>query len=884
MIGPRRFRLWVKALFRPDRVEKELSEEVRLHVELETGKNIRAGMAPGEAKRKAMVDFGGEERFKEQAREARTTRPLEDLLMDLRYGFRQLRKQPGFTVVALFSLALGVGANTAIFSVVNSVLLKPLPFEHPEGIMMVEEYAEGERNSTFSPRDFLDLKEQTTTVDVLAGFRSGSTTLAGNGLPERIQSYSVTPDFFEVFGVTPALGRFFENTAQEDLAGKMVVLSHGTWENRFGSDAGLIGRTLSLDGEPHLVAGVAPATFDFPDGSEIWIRSYRDGVPEPPMDIGEDLSEIRGLGYFTVVGRLAPGFGRVESQGEMDILAGRIAEFKDPASEYRIGLVPIEESLVGDVRPALLLLLGAVGLVLLIACANVANLLLARSATRAQELAVRASLGASSRRIFRQLLVESLLLGVMAGGLGLILAQWGFGAFLTLLPTDIPRLEGVRLDGTVLFFTVGIAVLTGLLFGFMPALKASRTHLTPAIRSGGRGIVGSGASRRTRELLVLAEVALSVVLLSGTGLLLKSLMKLQNEEVGFDPKGVLVGRLTLPENRYPDEVSMASFVRDLLREVEEVPGVASAGVALGAPFAGGAATMSYEVEGIVPSEGEDFNSGYQVVTSAYFPTMGIPILEGRGLAPDDEAGDGPPLVAVVSEAFARRHWGDESPLGNRILVFDDTWMEIVGVSGNVRHFSFERAPRPEIYAPYLRDPWPFFSVVAKTQGDPGLLVSSVREAVLAVDPDQSIYSLRTMDQVLRDSTGQRRFLVDLLSLFASLAVGLALLGVYGVMAYMVSLRDREMSIRVALGAPRGQVLWLSLRGGVRLAFLGLLVGTAASLGLARILESLLYGVSPWDPGIFSLTGVLLGGAVLVAAYLPARRAAGTDPARVLRDD
>jgi putative ABC transport system permease protein len=860
-----------------------LGEEVRHHVELETEKNLRAGMGPEEARRKAMIDFGGEERFKEQAREARPTRSLEDFLQDLRYGFRYLRKQPGFTVVALLSLALGVGANTAIFSVVNSVLLKPLPFENPDRIMMVEEYAEGERNPTFSPRDFLDLKEQTTAVDVLAGFRSGSTTLTGEGAPERLHTYSVTADFFEVFGVAPEQGRFFENTAQEGLAGKMVVLSQGTWKNRFGGDPSLVGRTLSLSGEPHMVVGVAPASFDFPEGSEMWIRSYRDGVPEPPVDIGEDLSEIRSLGYFSVIGRLAPGFGRIEAQGEMDLLAGRLAEFKEPNSEYGIGLIPIEEALVGDVRPALFILLGAVGLVLLIACANVANLLLARSATRTQELAVRASLGASSHRIFRQLLVESLLLGAMAGGVGLVLAQWGFGALLSFLPTEIPRLEGVRIDGTVLVFTAGVAVLTGLLFGLMPAFQASRTNLTLAIRSGGRGMVGSGASRHTRELLVLAEVALAVVLLSGAGLLLKSLMTLQDEEVGFNPHGVLVGRLTLPDARYPDEGSMASFVRDLLAEVEEVPGVASAGVALGAPFAGGAATMTYEVEGVSTAEGEDFDSEYQVVTSAYFPTMGIPILEGRGLVSDDEVGEAGPLVAVVSEAFARRHWGDESPLGKRIAVFDDTWMEIVGVSGNVRHFSFEREPRPEIYAPYLLDPWPFFSLVVKTQGDPVALASSVRGAVLTVDPDQPLYSVRSMDQVLKESTGQRRFMVDLLSLFAALAVGLALVGVYGVMAYMVSLRDREMSIRVALGAPRGEVLWLSLRSGVRLAFLGLVAGTAASLALARVLESLLYGVSPWDPGILSLTCATLGGAVLAAAYLPARRAAGTDPARVLRD-
>jgi len=880
----KRVRLWLKALFRPGRVERELSDEIRLHVEMETEKNVRSGMGPAEARRKAMVDFGGEERFNEQARDARSTRPLEDLLMDVRYGFRHLRKHPGFTTVALLSLALGIGANTAIFSVVDAVLLKPLPFDHPERIVMVDEHVEGERNPTFSPADFLDVKAAATTMEVLAGYRSGSTTLTGEGSPVRLRTYSVTADFFDVFGVSPALGRFFEATPEEDAAGKMVVLSHGTWISRFGGEPEINGRVLSLNGEPHMVVGVAPRSFDYPEDAEMWIRSYRDGVPEPPVYIGEDLAAVRGLGYFTVVGRIAPDFEAPEAQSEMDLLAGRIAELKEPGSGYRIELVAIEEAIVGDVRTALLVLLGAVGLVLLIACANVANLLLARSATRTQELAVRTSLGAGPRRIFRQLLVESLLLGLMAGGLGLVLAQWGFGALLAMLPSDIPRLDGINLDGTVLLFTAGVAILTGVLFGLMPARNAARQDLTGAIKTGGRGMVGAGGSRRTRETLVLAELVLSVVLLSGAGLLMKSLLTLHAEEVGFAPEGVLVGRLTLPESRYPDEPEMAAFVRELLTQVGAVPGVTSAGIALGAPFAGGTATMTYDVEGIVPAAGEEFSSEYQVVTADYFQTMGIPVLAGRGLTVEDETGDGGPRVAVVTESFARRHWGDESPIGKRVAFYDDTWLEIVGVSGNVRHFSFERAPRPEAYVPYLTDPWPFFSMVVKTEGDPNALTDPVRQAVLAVDPDLPLANVRPMEQVLRESTGRRQFTVELLGFFACLAAGLALVGVYGIMAFMVSLRGHEMSIRVALGAPREQVLWLSLRSGVRLAFFGLILGVAASLGLGRILRSLLYGVSPWDPGILSLAGLALAGAVVAAAYIPARKAASSDPATVLRNE
>jgi predicted permease len=881
-----RIRLWIRALVRPRTVEQELTLELRHHIELETEKNIRAGMTPADARRKAMLDFGGEERFKEQSREARATRPLEDVLLDIRYGLRQLRKHPGFTAVALLSLALGIGANTAIFSVVNTVLLRPLPFADPEGLVVVEEHAYDERTPTFSPRDFLDLKEQASSFQHLVGYRTGSVTLTGGSIPERLRSYSVTANFFQAFGVDPVVGRFFEPTPEEDRAGKMVVLSHRLWQNRFGGDPGIVGRSLSLNGEPHTVLGVAPADLRFPSDAEVWVRSYRDGVPEPPVDIGDDLASVRGLGYFSAVARLAPGTSLEAAQTETDLLARHLAEIKEvDESQYRIQLVPLTESLVGDVRPALLLLLGSVGLVLLIACANVANLLLARSATRVQELAVRASLGASRRRLFRQLLVESLLLGVVAGGAGLFLARWGFGYLLTFLPADIPRLDGIALDGSVLLFTLVAALLTGVLFGVMPALEASRADLTGAIKTGGRGVVGAGRSRGTREALVVAEVALAVVLLSGAGLLMKSLVRLRSEEVGFDPRGVLVARMNLPEARYPDEESMALFVRDLLAEVGAIPGVASAGVALGAPFAGGAATMSYDVEGIVPAEGEEFASEYQVVSSDYFRTMGIPILGGRGLVPADDEGEGGPRVAVVSQAFARKHWGDTSPLGHRVTFGgEEDWMEIVGVSGNVRHFSFDRAPRPEVYVSYMRDPWPFFSLVVKTSLDPSALVEPVRQAGLRVDPDQAIYGIRPMTQVLRESTGQRRFTVELLGLFAALAIVLALVGVYGVMAYMVSLRIHEIGIRVALGAPGNQVLWLSLRSGIRLAAFGLALGVSGSLLLTRVMRSLLYEVNPWDPAVLSLTALLLSGAVIAAAYLPARRATGLDPARVLRSE
>lgn len=883
MILFQRVRLWIRALLLKGTVEVELDEEFRYHLDREIELSIQSGMEPEEARRVALVRFGGVERYKEQVRDSRGTRPLEDSLLDVRYGVRQLRKHPAFTVVALLSLSLGIGANTAIFSVVNAVLLQPLPYPDPDGLVSVEEYQAGERNPTFSPRDFLDMKEASRSFEYMVGYRGHSVSYSGAERPERIEAQNVTPDFFQAFGVEPVVGRFFDPVPEVEPEGKVVVLSHASWQTRFGGDTSVLGRALTLNGEPHTVVGVAPASFEFEDGVEMWIRSYRDWVPEPPVDIGEDLASIRGLGYFSVLGRLAADVPLDRARSEMEMISRQLAVAdEEERFGYSVGLIPLQESIVGEVRPALLVLLGAVGLVLLIACANVANLLMARSSTRSQELAVRASLGASRLRLFRQLVVESLLLGGVAGGLGLGLARWGFGGLLLLLPTDIPRMEGITLDSSVLLFTLGASIVTGLVFGLIPALEASKTDLGSALKEGGRGLVGGGAARHRREILVAVEVALSMVLLSGAGLLMKSLIRLQDEEVGFEPENVLVMRMSIPEARYPDEESMETFVREMLGGVEAVPGISSAGVALAAPFTGGAATMSYDVEGVVPGEGEDFSSEYQVVTPDYFLTMGIPLLAGRTPEAVDDEVEGGADVIVVNEAFAQRHWGEESPLGQRVTFDGENYREIIGVVGNVRHFAFDRAPRPEAYYSYYSDPWPFLSLVVKTEVDPWSLAEPVRRQILAVDPDQPVYAVSPMEEMLSESTGQRRFTMELLGIFAALAILLAVVGVYGVMAYSVSLRIHEMGIRAALGAGRGEILRLTLGSGLRMATIGLAAGVVGSLGLTRFMSSLLYGVSPTDPMVLSLTALLLTGTVMMAAYLPAERATRVDPASVLR--
>lgn len=881
----RRLRMWLRALFRPGAVERELDEEVRHHLELETERNVRAGMDPRRARRKAMVDFGGEERFKEQAREERRTRPLEDTLADLRYGLRQLRRHPGFTMVALLSLALGIGANTAIFSVVNSVLLRPLPFQEPDRIVVLEEWYGGSGTPNFSPADFLDIRSQMASFDHVAGFRGHAVSYLGTNGPERVQIQSVSPGFFEAFGAEPLLGRFFRYNAEDESQGKMVVLSRGVWLNRFGGDPSVLGRSVSLDGNPHTVVGVAPASFQYPEGTEMWVRSYREGIPEPPVDVGEDLTSLRNIGYFQIRAHLAPGQSLENAQAELAVLSGRLARIKErKGGDYEIRATPLREAMVGDVRPALLVLLGSVGLVLLIACANVANLLLARASSRRRELAVRTAMGASRPRLFRQLLVESLLLGGLAGVLGLALARWGFGGLLRILPGDIPRLEAITLDGPVLLFTLLASLGTGLLFGVLPSLDASRTDLAGTIKDGGRGMAGN-RSGRFRELLVVAEIALSVILLGGAGLTMKSLSKLQGEELGFEPEGVLTARMSLPESRYPKSEDMTLFARDILREVGELPGVRSVGLAMGAPFGSGRATLTYEVEGIAPEDNQELESGFQAVSGAYLTTLGVPLLAGRGFEPsDEEEGEGTGVV-LVNQALALRHWESvEEALGKRVRYNTENFQEIVGVVGNFRQMSLDRDPRPEVYTSFLREPWPFLTLVLRAQQDPNALREPVRRTVLEVDPQRPIYQVGTLENAVWESVGRQRFTARLLGLFAALAMGLALVGVYGVMAYVASLRTHEIGIRVALGAPRGDLLWLSLRGGVRVAGAGLLLGVAGSAALNRVMRSILYGVSPWDPKVFLFTTILVTVTVLTASWIPARRAAGLNAAAVLKGE
>ena len=806
---------------------------------------------------------------------------MNTVISDVRYALRSFFKSPVFTLAALLCLALGIGANTAIFSVLNAVVLRPLPYPEPERLVALQETGTAGASSSFSPADFLDVRDESRTLEVVAGYRTLNANLSGIGEPVRVRAVSVSPQFLQVFRVEPIMGRSFlsdEVSESEDV--RNVILNYRSWQNRFGGRPDVIGTKLQINGEPHIVVGVAPASFQYPEDVEMWVRSYRYGVPEPPMSVSEELNTVRNLGYFRVVGRVADGITLEQVRAEMEVLASRLQEAEDHAPEMTgLAAVPLHEDLVGDVRPALILLLAAVGTVLLIACANVANLLMARATDRERETALRSVLGASRFRLMRQLLTENLLLGAVAGGFGLLLSLWGIDV-LVRLAGDIPRSTEIGIDVWVLGFTAAVSLLTGAMFGGVPAFQASRVEPQGSLKEGGRSATVGKRRQVFRSLLIVSEVALSLVLLCGASLFIKSLLALQSEQTGFRADNMLVMRLSLPANSYPEEVQQAAFVRRVTERIGALPGVVSVGVALTHPFSGSGASFGYRVAG-VPDPEERPIGEYQVVTPGYFRTMGIPLLSGRGFTTRDDAEA--PEVFIVNETMAKLHWPAEDPIGKRIGVFsEEDYGEIVGVVGDVRHFGFDRAARPEIYAPYAYDPWPFMALVVRTEKEPLSYTGAVRSQILAVDPEQPVYGVRSMDQVLRDSTHQRRFTVQLLGLFAVIAILLALIGIYSVMSYSMSQRLHEMGVRLALGARRSQVLKLAMGWGLKLVLIGIVLGLGLSFALTRFASSLLYGISPTDPVVFMSVSLLIVSVAALATYIPAHRVSRADPIEALR--
>jgi predicted permease len=794
----------------------------------------------------------------------------------MKFALRQLLKSPGFTAVAVLTLALGIGATTTVFSLVDTVLLKSLPFDQPGQLVQVwEAPAPGQRNWA-SPGAFLDWKEHGSVFEDLSLLDGRELNLTGEGEPERVSGVGMSASGLKILRARPALGRFF--APDEDQPGKdrVVVLGHGFWQRRFGADVSVVGRTIRLNDQSHTVIGVLSPT-PLPWGPTDFVV---------PIAVRPDEVNQRGGHWLRAFGRLKPGETVERAGTEMSAVVARLRPLYPAWKQgWGVTLVPLHEQVTREAKPTLLLLFGAVGCVLLIACANVANLLLAKSASRQKEMAVRAALGASRWRVIRQLLAESMLLSLVGAVLGVFLAYWSIGVIRGLDAVNLPRAQELGIDLRVLGFAVGVSLLAGAAFGLMPALHTTRTALNEMLKDGARNS-DSGTRNRFRSGLIVAEVALSLVLLVGAGLLLNSFVRLSHVPSGIDPRNLLTMQVTLPDKKYPDAARRTDFFERSLERISALPGVEAAGVVGRRPVGGGSMDTTFLIAGRSDAPPTGHGVDFDFCTPDYFRAAGIPLRTGRVFAWSDKAGS--PRVVIINEALARRHFPDQQPLGQRIHLdvaegkIDEGW-EIVGVVGDVRQRGVGKDVRPCIYRPQAFSHMGSGNLLVRTTGAPLALAEAVRKTVLEVDPSQPVANLRTMEEAIAGSMAERRFVLQLLGGFAGAALLLAAIGLYGVIAFAVSQRTREIGIRLALGASRRHVVQLVLSSGMKLVLIGIALGGAAALGLTGLLGKLLYGVEPTDPATFAGVALLLLLVSLLASWLPARRAARTDPMEALRD-
>jgi putative ABC transport system permease protein len=812
---------------------------------------------------------------------------MENLWQDIRYGVRMLLKSPSFSIVATIALALGIGANTAIFSVVNAVLLRPLPFTKSDDLMMVWETdsVRGQQRGTASYPNFHDWREQNQVFERMAAYYSSDFIMTGRGEATRLQGAVASADLFPLLGMSPMLGRVFR--PEEDKlsdSGRVVLLSQQMFQQRFNSDPSTVGQSITLDGKSYTIVGVMPQQFQFPiqnETVELWTTVAGDAEGEDPVT-GE-----RGAHFLKVIARLKPGVSLEQAQADMKTIAARLEQqYPDKNLHRSSNVEPALESLISDIRPALLILLGAVGCVLLIACANVANLLLARAMSRHKEMAIRSALGASRLRVVRQLLTESIILSLAGGALGLVLAVWWSDLLVALAKENIPRALQVGLDLRVLGFTLLVSVLTGLIFGLVPAFQSSKTELTETLKEGGRSSSEGARRNRIRGVLIVAELAIAVVLLVGAGLLIQSLWRLQNVSPGFNPEKVLTFSVAVPEVKYPS-AKQVQFYSDLTSRLQTLPGVQSASAIMPLPLSGDRFSISFVIEGRPVAKGDEPSADFFTTGLGYFRTMGIPLRKGRDFTERDQHKSQP--VIIVSEGFAQKHFPNEDPIGKHIKPGIATYegeksvmREIIGVVDDVKNRTLTGEVRPQFYVPQTQLPFTQMAMVVKATAEPSTIVSGVRNEVTSMDRELPVFNIKSMDDYLAAAVSSPRFNTTLLGIFATVALVLTFVGLYGVMSYSVAQRTNEIGIRMALGAQTSDVLKLIVSQGFKLVVIGLAIGLAGAFALMRVISSLLFGVSARDPMTFAAVAVVLAGVALLACYVPARRAARVDPIQALR--
>jgi putative ABC transport system permease protein len=868
---------------RRKRMLNELDEDIQEHIARETQDNLDRGMSPEEARYAAMRKFGNVMQVKEEARDVWSLLWLEQLLEDMRFGLRLLRKNPGFTLVAILTLALGIGANAAVFSVVYAVLLRPLPYKDPASLLVLHETTPKVGDVSVSFPNFIDWRAASRTFRQMAAVQAVDFNLAGVTQPENISGDAVSPNFLSMMGVRPFLGRDFDASEEKPGTAPVLLLSYSLWQSHLGGDPNAVGKTITLDGRSFTIVGVLPPNYRSLDTTDVMLP-----IGVWATDNSGAIKERGERGDMVVIGRLAAGAGFGQARAEMEGIAARLAiEYPGSNDQFSVKLQPIRQAFVGDMKTAILVLFGAVLFVLLIACANVANLFLVRGASRTKEIALRIAFGASRGRIIRQMLTESLILACFGGVMGVGLALGGIRGMARLIPGDMLSGATVNLNGAVLLFVAGVVALAAFIFGLAPALHSTKPDVQSELKEGGRSSGGGVAQNRLRGALAVAEISLALVLLIGAGLMMKSLYRLLEVDPGFRPERVLTMGMDLRAQQYSEDPAVLNFWQQLIDRVSALPGVQSAAVGTVIPLTDSHSRSDVTIEGMaLPTPGNFPHPDVHIVSPGYITALGIPLLRGRTFT--DQDNEKAPLAGMINAMVARRFFPNEDPIGKRFMFGHPSaanppkWYTVVGVVSDTRLYGLANPARLEVYVPFRQNPRNSMALVVKSGADPASLTSAIRDAVQSIDKDQPVFAVSTMQELVSNSVATRRMTLVLLGLFSGLALVLGAIGIYGVISYSVAQRTHEIGIRMALGAPRADVFRLVVGEGLKLAGAGITIGIAAAFGLARLLSSLLYGISATDFETFLGVAVLLALVALVACYVPARRAMRVDPTVALR--